>query len=133
MNRRKDLRDKPDSDQRTLSGPSEAIAVGQSIDSAEYAALETNESNTTNNNNDDNLQEREENKENTAATSPTANGTNDKDKQDVEEAVIKIQALFRGHLTRKALKDAHQQSVPPANALGQSQFDEDSLIRNRKY
>lgn len=53
--------------------------------------------------------------------------------QDVEGAVIKIQALVRGHLTRKALKDAHQQSSAPAqNALGQCQFDADSLTRNRK-
>ena len=54
-------------------------------------------------------------------------------KPQVEEAVIKIQALVRGHLTRKALKDAQQQAATPLhNALGQSQFDEESLTKNRK-
>lgn len=43
----------------------------------------------------------------------------DKNKPAVEEAAIKIQALFRGHLTRKALKDAQQQEIN--KALKQSQ------------
>lgn len=60
----------------------------------------------------------------------TLDSSDDNNKQ--EEAVIKIQALVRGHLTRKALKDAHHHSLPTPNALGQSQFDEDSLRRNRK-
>lgn len=46
--------------------------------------------------------------------------------QNVEEAVIKIQALVRGHLARKALKGAD--GLP----LGQRQFDDKSLS-NRKY
>jgi hypothetical protein len=61
---------------------------------------------------------------------PQERQADDVNAEKVEEAVIKIQALVRGHLTRKALKDAHQASVPQ-NALGQSQFDEESL-RNRK-
>lgn len=52
--------------------------------------------------------------------------------EPAEKAAIKIQALVRGHLTRKALKDAHQHSAPLPTALGQSQFDEQSLTQNRK-
>lgn len=91
----------------------ESIPVGQSIDSAEYAVFK-----------DQNRQ---------ANDISAQNGLDSSNKkQDVEGAVIKIQALVRGHLTRKALKDAHQQSVPPLSALGQSQFDEMSLTNQRK-
>lgn len=102
----------------------ESIPVGQSIDSAEYAALESKK------------EARQVNVAEEAKVAGKRNGfgdslnrdVNDENKQDVEDAVIKIQALVRGHLTRKALKDAHQH-----NALGQSQFDEESLTKNRKY
>lgn len=127
----------------------ESIPVGQSIDSAEYASFEQNkenkrggtskkieerqqqqqqqqQSNTFNNINNDNNSVRI----NGAVTQPS---DGDQNKPEVEEAVIKIQALVRGHLTRKALKDAQQHNATPhPNALGQSQFDEESLTRNRK-
>lgn len=103
---------------------SQSIAVGQSIDSDEYADLCPPQS----------VQQRSDDNHIETATSsiaaPPATTAPGSNQPDVEEAVIKIQALVRGHLTRKALKDAHQQSNP--NALGQSQFDEESLIRNRK-
>lgn len=105
----------------------QAIPVGQSIDSAEYAALtptnreQSNESQL-HNNQENNNQEQASN----------ANNDDHSKQPDVEGAAIKIQALVRGHLTRKALKDAHQHSAPPLSALGQSQFDEESLTKNRK-
>lgn len=106
--------------------------MGQSIDSADYAAFEAER---------DRPAVVEEqpapqppskvNDENKPTTNGQVESSSESKQSDVEEAVIKIQALVRGHLTRKALKDAHQHSAP--NALGQSQFDEDSLIGNRKY
>lgn len=117
----------------------QSIPVGQSIDSAEYAALETNNKNNSRNNNKDNSAENKystDNKENKIDyeknKEKTLGGQDEDNKQGVEEAVIKIQALVRGHLTRKALKDAHHHSLPTPNAIGQSQFDEESLTRNRK-
>lgn len=89
----------------------ESIPVGQSIDSVEYEAFK----------------EKNDTKEELNSNEEDANN-----KQDVEEAVIKIQALIRGHLTRKALKDANQAANGP-NALGQSQFDAESLMKNRKF
>lgn len=107
---------------RPLRSLVESIPVGQSIDSAEYRALEGNKNApaaATDKENADCGKKREEEK-----------------KKDVEEAVIKIQALVRGHLTRKALKDANQPAVAAAatanGGLGQSQFDEESFTKNRK-
>lgn len=100
----------------------QTIPVGQSIDSAEYRALAPTSSSS--NNNVDSSSSQSKTQENI--------GDDQAKQQDVEGAVIKIQALVRGHLTRKALKDAHQHSAPPLGALGQSQFDEESLTQNRK-
>lgn len=103
----------------------EVIPVGQSIDSSEYRAF------------DGSAQQAGEcslNQENTAPSisNNTLNENNTDHKQDIEEAAIKIQALFRGHLTRKALKDAQLQGLSNPNAIGRCHFDEDSLTRNRK-
>lgn len=103
--------------------------MGQSIDSAEYAALEADK-------NKENGEQRENNngqQDNKRRQQNGFSNKNEQNKPEVEEAVIKIQALVRGHLTRKALKDAHSHNVTRPNALGQSQFDEDSLTKNRKY
>lgn len=165
----------------------ESIPVGQSIDSAEYAAFESARSSTKSDtdagpdktnpssdqaadrlaktkatifeeeeeeddddhDHDNNLraetaaEQQGDDKENEREPSKDAGvvhkaaggggGQADQSKPEVEEAVIKIQALVRGHLTRKALKDAQQQAATPApNALGQSQFDVESLTKNRK-
>lgn len=93
----------------------QSIPVGQSIDSAEYTALARA--------NDIKGQIAED-------VEPTnEHGDKQGDKRvGVEEAVIKIQALIRGHLTRKALKDTQQFS-----SLGQSQFDQETLMSTRKY
>lgn len=99
----------------------ESIPVGQSIDSAEYRALEGNKQTVLS------LQGAAD-KENDDCRKAAASNEERRRKKDVEEAVIKIQALVRGHLTRKALKDANQ----PVNGLGQGQFDEESLAKNRK-
>lgn len=110
----------------------QAIPVGQSIDSAEYAAFQTAPSTADKTSEEQGLKP-EDDKENSQPRASVAesNQLNEKDKPKVEEAVIKIQALVRGHLTRKALKDAQQQAATVAhNALGQSQFDEESLTRN---
>jgi len=113
--------------------------VGQSIDSAEYAAFEANNKQETKSTQPNERPQRIE-RSNEENASVVENAPNDdsatKDNENtpqVEEAVIKIQAYVRGHLTRKALKDAQHQNVAPSpNALGQSQFDEDSLTKSRK-
>lgn len=103
--------------------------MGQSLGSADYAGLETKKKPEKENLNDTKTPVK--NNQSSGDNSPTKN---DENTPQVEEAVIKIQAYVRGHLTRKALKDAQQQNATvPTNALGQSQFDEDSLIKNRKY
>lgn len=117
----------------------QSIPVGQSIDSAEYNVLEANrnlkaKTNETKNKETSSFVEKEDvqaQKEN-RPDNVTGSTQDENNKQGVEEAVIKIQALVRGHLTRKALKDAQHHSLPAPNALGQSQFDEDSLTRDRK-
>lgn len=87
----------------------ESIPVGQSIDSAEYRALDGN-------------------KNVFCLRGPADKEDAQREKRrDIEEAATKIQALVRGHLTRKALKDASQ-----GQPLGESQFDEASLANNRK-
>lgn len=99
--------------------------MGQSIDSAEYRGLEGNK----------NVlclpqkqqQQQHDKSECQKENTPQPDKKVDDGKKDIEEAAIKIQALVRGHLTRKALKDANQ-----PNSLGQSQFDEESLTKNRK-
>lgn len=119
----------------------QSIPVGQSIDSAEYAAFKTASSSIDRNR--DNSAATSQNEHSTPGPNDSAGPDDEKENElskrtadentpQVEEAVIKIQALVRGHLTRKALKDAQQQAamIPP-NALGQSQFDAESL-RNRK-
>lgn len=113
--------------------------MGQSIDSAEYRALETNN----NSGDSDGTTGSEQQQQQQQVEQNAANENVDDDeenKQGVEEAVIKIQALVRGHLTRKALKDANQSSQQPlqlngfgpTHSLGQSQFDAESLTQNRK-
>jgi len=89
----------------------ELIPVGQSIDSAEYATFELADSGNPANGGAQ-----------LAGEPPLAAS------QQVEEAAVKIQAFVRGHLTRKALKEANQ----PNLALGQSQFEPESLTRGRK-
>lgn len=118
-------------DANPLAGQS--IPIGQSIDSTTTYHLDQQETN------DDApaapaaaatpADEEQNNKENN-----NNNNMSSKQAEQVEEAVIKIQALVRGHLTRKALRDTRRNSPPPThNALGQSQFDADSLTKNRKY
>lgn len=126
--------------------------MGQSIDSAEYATFETDKSTKKAKPAEPTPGERTkrvppprieedknedlEDKENQQAEQRHKQDDSEQvaqNKPQVEEAVIKIQALVRGHLTRKALKDAQQQAATPLhNALGQSQFDEESLTKNRK-
>lgn len=98
----------------------EAIPVGQSIDSADYAQLEPEKREP-----DEEDKRSEDRVKEQLVSEP-------KEQAGIEEAAIKIQALVRGHLTRRALKDGHYHSLPQANSLGQSQFDEESLIQNRK-
>lgn len=134
-------------DQDSARETVQSIPVGQSIDSAEYAAFKTTSSSFEDRTGQDNsaivapqggqltasaagVNDDKENDENVKKQEIEENDlvNNDENKPQVEEAVIKIQALVRGHLTRKALKDAQQQAaVVPPNALGQSQFDEESL------
>lgn len=114
-----------DDNQTTRPVMVQSIPVGQSIDSADYEIFEQSKEN------NNNKQAHDEHNE-TRITNKRVDD-DQQAKPQVEEAVIKIQALVRGHLTRKALKDAQQHSAtPPPNALGQSQFDEESLTRNRK-
>lgn len=93
----------------------QSIPVGQSIDSAEYTALAR----------------ANEIKSRIAEEVEPVNEHGDQQGEKrvgVEEAVIKIQALIRGHLTRKALKDTQQ-----FNSLGQSHFDQETLMSSRKF
>lgn len=128
----------------------QAIAVGQSIDSSEYAAFveapngaaqddeevssraEHNNADKENSGSDLILAQQAAEVGAQEAANAIESDTDDSNKPQVEEAVIKIQALVRGHLTRKALKDAQQQQAVAHNALGQSQFDAANLIGNRK-
>lgn len=108
----------------------QAIPVGQSIDSAEYADLGSKHKEQNKAGGDGDKFE-EQNQE--ATRQVNKDGQQEEGQQaGIEEAAIKIQAFVRGHLTRKALKDGHYHSLPQPNALGQSQFDEESLIQNRK-
>lgn len=121
------------------------IPVGQSIDSADYAAFEASkqvakpkdrrtEGGAPPNEGDTRESHLNDRVETVTSADEQSTAKNNENAPQVEEAVIKIQAYVRGHLTRKALKDAQQHNATPLpNALGQSQFDEESLLKNRKY
>lgn len=97
--------------------------MGQSIDSAEYTALAQQAAH------------RPKEQEKGEILTPGSDGSpaggaqvSKIPKTDVEEAAIKIQALIRGHLTRKALKDGNNQQQNSFSSLGQSQFDQEALV-----
>lgn len=116
--------DKDQTNSRPEVAVAQSIPVGQSIDSAEYAELAGEEGRPE--------AAKQDSCEQVEANDGDESVKEESPQQGVEKAAVKIQAYFRGHLTRKALKDAQSQSLPQANALGQSQFDEESLIKNRK-